>query len=55
MSRIASEVQRARRRAEILSLRRVADRLDAWLVWNDDILPKRGHWHRITDEIYVSF
>ncbi|MGE4610926.1 MAG: Crp/Fnr family transcriptional regulator [Paracoccaceae bacterium] len=52
---LASEVQRARRRAEILSLRRVADRLDAWLVWNDDILPKRGLWHRIADEIGVSY
>lgn len=52
---LASEVQRARRRAEILSLRRVADRLDAWLIWNDNILPAKGRWHRVADEISVTY
>ena len=52
---LASEVQRARRRAEILSLRRVADRLDAWLIWNDNVLPSKGRWHRVADEISVTY
>ncbi len=52
---LAAEVQRARRRAEILSLRRVADRLDAWLIWNDNVLPSKGRWHRVADEISVTY
>jgi len=51
---LALEVQRARRRAEILSLGRVADRLDAWLIWNDNKLPQKGQWHRLADEIGVT-
>lgn len=51
---LASEVQNARRRAEIMALNRVADRLSAWLVWHDNILPPKGSWHQISDEIGVS-
>ena len=51
---LAREVQNARRRAEILSLRRVADRVDAWLIWNNDELPAKGAWYRMADEIGVS-
>ncbi|HGG65572.1 MAG TPA: Crp/Fnr family transcriptional regulator, partial [Rhodobacteraceae bacterium] len=32
---LGREVREARMRAEILSLKRVSERLDAWLVWND--------------------
>lgn len=48
------EVQAARRRAEILALRKVADRLEAWLVWHDGVLPEKGAWNRVADEIGVS-
>jgi CRP-like cAMP-binding protein len=50
---LAHEVQRARLHAEILSLRTVAARLNAWMAWND-ALPKKGEWRRIADEIGVS-
>jgi CRP-like cAMP-binding protein len=53
-SHLAREVQNARRRAEIISLRKVADRVDAWLVWNNDNLPPKGSWHRMAGEIGVS-
>ncbi len=51
---LAREVQNARRRAEIISLRKVADRVDAWLVWNNDKLPPKGSWHRMAAEIGVT-
>ncbi len=51
---LAREVQNARRRAEILSLHRVADRVSAWLVWNEGILPPKGSWYRMAAEIGVS-
>ncbi len=50
---LAHEVQRARLHAEILSLKTVAARLDAWLVWNNALLEK-GERRRIADEIGVS-
>ncbi|MEE9455359.1 MAG: Crp/Fnr family transcriptional regulator [Paracoccaceae bacterium] len=51
---LAREVQNARRRAEIMSLHRVADRVSAWLIWNDGTLPPKGSWHRMAAEIGVS-
>lgn len=51
---LAREVRTARLRAEIASLRRISDRLDAWLVWNDAILPAKGQWIRVAHEINVS-
>lgn len=51
---LAREVQNARRRAEIISLRKVADRVDAWLVWNNNNLPPKGAWHRMAAEIAVT-
>lgn len=51
---LTAEVQRARRRAEILALRKVSDRLAAWLVWQDGQLPDKGQWHRVASEIGVS-
>lgn len=49
----AHGLQRARLQAEILSLKTVKARLNAWLVWNGD-LPPKGQWRRIADEIGVS-
>lgn len=41
---LAREVQSARLRAEILSLRTVAERLDAWFSANDGARPATGTW-----------
>lgn len=54
VAHLAREVRTSRLRAEIISLRRVADRLDAWLTWNDAGLPEKGRWHRVANEIGVS-
>lgn len=48
----AKEVQAHRARIEILRLRRVADRLDAWLELHGE--PKKGEWIRVADQIGVS-
>lgn len=51
---LAREVQRARQRAEILSLRTVAERLDAWLAANDGTLPPKGDWKLVAAETGIS-
>ncbi|MEH6403674.1 MAG: Crp/Fnr family transcriptional regulator [Sneathiella sp.] len=51
---LGREVRNARQKAEIGSLRKVSDRLDAWLVWNEDKLPAKGSWGQIAREIGVS-
>ncbi len=51
---LGREVREARMRAEILSLKRVSERLDAWLVWNDNTLINKGKWHQVAKEIGVS-
>lgn len=48
----AREVQAQRARIEILRLRRVSDRLDAWLDLHGE--PQKGEWVRIADLIGVS-
>jgi CRP/FNR family transcriptional regulator, dissimilatory nitrate respiration regulator len=50
---LAQEVQHARLNAEILSLRTVEARLNAWLTLNG-ALPGKGQRRRIADEIGVS-
>lgn len=52
-ARLAREVQHARLRSEILSLKTVSQRLDAWLTWNRS-LPPKGNWLRLAREIGVS-
>ena len=51
---LTQEVQAARLRSEILSLKTVAERLDAWLAARDDAMPAKGHWKSIANEIGVS-
>ncbi len=51
---LARELRQARMRAEIVSLRRVADRLEAWLVWHDGEMPERGDWMHLAREIGVA-
>jgi len=51
---LAQEVRTARLRAEIASLRRISDRLDAWLVWHNGQLPLKGYWHELAQDINVT-
>ena len=51
---LAHEVQRARAHAEILSLKTVAARVDAWIATNDGPLPPKGQWRQLAMEIDVS-
>jgi CRP-like cAMP-binding protein len=51
---LAHEVQAARLRAEILSLRTVAERLDAWIAANDGRRPAKGDWKTVAAEIGTS-
>lgn len=48
----ARAVQMQRARIEILRLRRVSDRLDAWLELNRE--PPKGGWIKVADQIGVS-
>jgi CRP-like cAMP-binding protein len=53
-SYLSHQLQQARTRAEIASLKTVAARLNAWLAWNDGLLPPKGEWKNLADEIGVS-
>ncbi|MCK0166698.1 Crp/Fnr family transcriptional regulator [Jannaschia sp. S6380] len=48
----AKEVQAQRARIETLRLRRVADRLDAWLDLHGE--PRKGRWTEVANQIGVS-
>jgi hypothetical protein len=50
---LASEVQGARARAELLSLRTVSERLRAWRALHGE-LPPRGRWIEVAQEIGVT-
>ena len=51
---LAGEGRDARKRAEILARKTVAERLSAWLVWNRDEPPSRGARHHVAEEIGVN-
>ncbi|WP_099555903.1 Crp/Fnr family transcriptional regulator [Hartmannibacter diazotrophicus] len=51
--RLAAKVQEARLRGEILSLKTVRERLDAWLDWYGT-LPPKGEWRELASAIAVS-
>ncbi|WP_291828294.1 hypothetical protein [Bosea sp. (in: a-proteobacteria)] len=51
---LAREVQTARLRAELLALRTVAERLDAWLDLDGGGIPPRGERLRLAAEFGVS-
>ncbi len=51
---LGRELRNARLRAEISFLRKVDDRLSAWLAWHDNKLPQKGNWRRVAAEIGVS-
>lgn len=48
----AKAIQTQRARIEILRLRRVCDRLDAWLALHGK--PQKGEWIKVADQIGVS-
>lgn len=50
---LAGEVRDARLRAEILTLKTVAERLDAWIADNGRV-PEKGGWKAIAQEIGTS-
>jgi CRP/FNR family transcriptional regulator, dissimilatory nitrate respiration regulator len=51
--RLAHELQNARFHAELLSMKTVAARLDAWLGWRGR-LPPKGDWRGLAAELGVS-
>jgi CRP-like cAMP-binding protein len=50
---LAREIQIMRFRSEVLSLKTVASRLDAWLAWQGE-LPLKGQWKEVANQIGVS-
>lgn len=54
ISHISGELKKARTRAEILALRSVGARLDAWIAVHDGELPPKGQWKSLAGEIGVS-
>lgn len=54
MEHLANQVQSARLRAEILTLKTVAQRLDAWLAFAGGVLPERGGRSRLAHQIGIS-
>jgi len=51
---LAKSVQSARFRSEMLTLKTISERLDAWLSWPTNTLPKKGHWRSLAAELGVS-
>lgn len=51
---LAVEVQRTRARAELLSLRKVGERIDAWCMLEQAGIPERGRWADWAAELGVS-
>ncbi len=54
MRHLAGEVHRTRTRAEILSLKSVASRVDGWMALNGGVLPPKGRWRQVASEIGVT-
>ena len=51
---LAMEVQRARANSEVLSLKTVAARVDAWAALNPGAFPPKGQWCQVASEIGVT-
>jgi CRP-like cAMP-binding protein len=51
---LAQELQRSRLRLEILSLRTVSERLNAWIAWKGGSFPEKGEWKLVANQIGVS-
>jgi len=53
-SHLAREVREARTRCEILSRKTVCERLDGWMAWQGRLLPEKGQWKSVAEQISVS-
>lgn len=53
-SHLAKEVQSARYRSEILTGKTVSERLNGWMTWKGDVLPPKGQWKSVAEQIGVS-
>jgi CRP/FNR family transcriptional regulator, dissimilatory nitrate respiration regulator len=51
---LALELQKARLHAEILSIKTVTKRLDAWIASHGGGAPRKGEWKMIANEIGIS-
>lgn len=51
---LAQTLQAARQHCEILRLRKVSERLDAWTALNGGALPPKGQWKVLAEQIGVS-
>jgi CRP-like cAMP-binding protein len=51
---LAHELQKTRMQAEILCLKTVTRRLDAWIAYGDRGLPRKGEWKTLASELGVS-
>lgn len=51
---LSHQLQAARRRAELMSLRMVSERLDFWFAWNEGRLPETASWKDVAEGIGVS-
>jgi len=51
---LGRELRQSRLKSEILSLKTVASRLDAWLKWHPGGMPEKGAWKQIASQIGVS-
>jgi CRP/FNR family transcriptional regulator, dissimilatory nitrate respiration regulator len=54
MRHLAHELQRARSHAEILALKTVKARVEAWKTFHDREIPPKGQWRMLASEIAVS-
>jgi CRP-like cAMP-binding protein len=53
-SHVTKEVQAARFRSEVIAMRTVAARFDAWLEWHGGAPPPKGEWKRVADQLGVT-
>jgi len=51
---LAQELQQTRLRAEVLALRTVSERLDAWIAGHGGSFPPKGEWKLVASQIGVS-
>jgi CRP-like cAMP-binding protein len=51
---LAHQLQRARQQSELLALRGVGERLDAWLGLNSGALPEKGRWRDLAAALGVT-
>jgi len=51
---LVGELRRSRLKSEILSLKTVASRLDAWFKWHAAEMPEKGEWKQVASQIGVS-